>query len=308
MAKRGKRNYQEPPKNASLDQLHEWIEDQLSQNQDQASLMMGLYCLGVTPEQYKTFHDAVAATPAGVLIKSHPDVAQLLTGIGAPDIDEDFDFIAKPSSSRKPFSVPLKDEGNKTFKLKLQLAGITKPPVWREVLVPANFSFSQLHEIIQVVFNWDGSHLWQFEEKAYDSDYVVNLPSVDDYDMAHSIFYDADTTSISSLLKNKGDKLEYLYDFGDDWVVKISLKEIIDKKIPYAEVTNFKGDNMVDDIGGAWGYMDYRNFYNNLDKLTNKEKKEFLERTWFDTEDEFILFMEELRFGIQYANNQLKLI
>ena len=307
MAKRGKRIYENPPKNASLDQLHEWIHDQLSQNPDQAAMMMGLYCTGVSPEQYKTFHDALAQTPTGILIKENPQVANLLTGFGNPYIEDESSFNSNPSA-RKPFSVPLKDEENKTFKLKLQLAGVTKPPVWREVLVPANFNFLQLHEIIQTVFNWDGSHLWQFEEKAYDSDFVVNLPSAEDFDMRHSIFYNADTTSISSLLKNKDDKMEYLYDFGDDWIVKISLKEILDKKIPNAEVTNFKGDNMVDDIGGVWGYMSYRDFYNNLDTLSKKEKKEFLASTWFDSEDDFKVFMEELQFDIKHANNLLKSI
>ena len=305
MAKRGKRIYENPPKDANLEQLHNWIEDQLSHNQDQAALMMGLYCMGVSPDQYKTFHDAVAQTPAGRLIKEHPQLAKLLIGIGDPSIEEESPFIPN-QFARKPFSVPLKDEENKTFKLKLQLAGVTKPPVWREVLVPANYNFFQLNEIIQAVFNWDGSHLWQFEEKAYESDFIVSLPNDDDFDMSPSMFYNAKTTSISSLLKNKGDKLEYLYDFGDDWVVKISLKEILDNKIPNAEVTNYKGDNMVDDIGGVWGYMEYRDFYNNLDKLSKKEKKDFLAGTWFDSEDEFKDFWENLRFDINYTNNLLQ--
>ena len=305
MAKRGKRIYENPPKNATLPQLTEWIHDQMNQNQDQAVIMMSLFCMGVTPEKYKTFYDAVTLTPAGALIKESPEVAQLLAGIGDFEGYEE-ENIHDMSKKRKAFSIPMKDADNKTLKLKLQLSGITKPPVWREVIVPANFSFKQLHEIIQVVFNWDGSHLWQFEEKAYNSDYVVTESKEDDFDMRHDIFYNPDTTPISSLLKSKGDKLEYLYDFGDDWVVIISVKDILESKINHPEVIKYKGDNMIDDIGGVWGYIDYRDFYSNLDKLSKTDKKDFLERTWFDSEEKFKDFMENLEFDLNYTNNLLK--
>jgi hypothetical protein len=32
-----------------------------------------------------------------------------------------------------------------TYQLKIQLRGVKKPPVWRRVLLPAQFTFSGLH-------------------------------------------------------------------------------------------------------------------------------------------------------------------
>ena len=35
-----------------------------------------------------------------------------------------------------------------TYQFKIKLRGISKPPVWRRVLVPANFTFSGFHAVI----------------------------------------------------------------------------------------------------------------------------------------------------------------
>lgn len=306
MAKRGKRIYENPPKDSNLPQLTEWIQDQFNNNQDQAVLMMSLFCLGVSPEKYQTFYESVAKTPAGKKIQEHPELADLLTGICDNATKDEEDILGFGIPDRQAFIIPLKDADSKTFKLKLQLKGVTKPPVWREILIPANYNFYQLHEIIQAVFNWDDSHLWHFEEKAYDSVYVITSDPENDFDMHHQSFYDPEDTSISSILKKKDDKIEYLYDFGDDWIVSISVKELIDKKISNAEVINFKGDNMVDNIGGIWGYMQYREVYDNLDKISQKKMNEFLELTWFDSKEEFKEFMDNLKFDINYANNLIK--
>jgi hypothetical protein len=37
-----------------------------------------------------------------------------------------------------------------------------KPPIWRRLLVSADISLAQLHQIIQVAFDWEDSHLHVF--------------------------------------------------------------------------------------------------------------------------------------------------
>ena len=40
------------------------------------------------------------------------------------------------------------------------------PEVWRQILVPSQFTFHQFHQIIQVAFGWDDSHLYEFYFKS----------------------------------------------------------------------------------------------------------------------------------------------
>ena len=49
----------------------------------------------------------------------------------------------------------------KILQLKITLVGF-KPTIWRRILVPANYSFFDLHVAIQDVFGWYDQHLHHF--------------------------------------------------------------------------------------------------------------------------------------------------
>jgi hypothetical protein len=48
--------------------------------------------------------------------------------------------------------------------VKITLADIG-PPIWRRLRLPASASLGQVHEVIQVAFGWDDSHLHKFEAR-----------------------------------------------------------------------------------------------------------------------------------------------
>jgi hypothetical protein len=50
-----------------------------------------------------------------------------------------------------------------TYQLKVALRD-TSPPIWRRVTVPADTSLGCLHDIVQVCFGWNDSHLHAFAE------------------------------------------------------------------------------------------------------------------------------------------------
>ena len=54
------------------------------------------------------------------------------------------------------------------LQFKIQICEITKPPVWRRVIVPETFTFERFHYVIQAVFGWDNSHLYEFSEWQYE--------------------------------------------------------------------------------------------------------------------------------------------
>ncbi|KKX47652.1 hypothetical protein L950_0225340 [Sphingobacterium sp. IITKGP-BTPF85] len=58
---------------------------------------------------------------------------------------------------------------NMLLQLKIQIKNITKPPVWRRLLVPDYFTFDRLHKVIQEAFGWENYHLYQFSPKGLGS-------------------------------------------------------------------------------------------------------------------------------------------
>ncbi|MFR5666179.1 MAG: plasmid pRiA4b ORF-3 family protein, partial [Enterocloster bolteae] len=52
----------------------------------------------------------------------------------------------------------------KGYQLKITIKG-SKPPIWRRVVVPEQFTFCQLHQVIQEAFGWYDYHLHEFEFK-----------------------------------------------------------------------------------------------------------------------------------------------
>ena len=63
-----------------------------------------------------------------------------------------------------------------TYQFKIQIKGITKPPVWRRVLVPDTFTFQQFHFLIQEVFGWENVHLYSFSEEVYGGSFRISEP------------------------------------------------------------------------------------------------------------------------------------
>ncbi|MCM1077141.1 MAG: plasmid pRiA4b ORF-3 family protein [Bacteroides sp.] len=203
-----------------------------------------------------------------------------------------------------PFEVPIMEvhpipeADKKTLRLRIQLRDIKKPPLWREVEIPADYNFRQLHEVIQRIFGWTNSHLWQFERKPYNEICII---SEDD-----NAEYDPSETPVTGFLKNIGDKFIYLYDFGDDWIHDIKVLDVEDRVIPYPTLLKWKGDNPIEDCGGAWGYQELRDAYANKDSMSKKEQKEFLDNSWFDTMDDFALTMNDQKLNPDEVNEELK--
>lgn len=109
----------------------------------------------------------------------------------------------------------------------------TKPPVWRRILVPYNMSLTELHETIQIAFDWSGFHLHCFEARKTNG---MNLTSkgisigINDDEFLDMIEYDyeEEEEKVSDWLVKEKDKLMYVYDFGDDWRHEIVLEKILE--------------------------------------------------------------------------------
>ncbi len=125
-----------------------------------------------------------------------------------------------------------------------------KPSIWRRVAVSENITLCKLHRVIQAVFGWSDTHLHEFEIDG--ESYGVPDPG-----WGPEVVSEQRKKLISVLNGKK--TFRYVYDFGDNWELRIKVEKtlpaIIFPQVPYC----IDGANArpPEDIGGAPGYEDF---------------------------------------------------
>ena len=125
-----------------------------------------------------------------------------------------------------------------------------KPKVWRSFTVPSNILLSSLHGIIQLVMGWENSHLYLF--KIGSNEYME--------DPEEEGLFEPGDYHLCDLVKNEGDKFEYVYDFGDSWEHLITVKKISNpKRSLKSRVVCWDGARAcpAEDVGGIPGYFEF---------------------------------------------------
>ena len=155
-----------------------------------------------------------------------------------------------------------------TMQLKIQLRNVTKPPVWRRVLIPSDITLLELHYIIQAAFGWYNEHLFKFQHRPYDREWTVEVAEKgEDFGVGPMGMFgfgseqkDARSTKVGTFLKSKRlEKFVYIYDFGDDWIHDITIEEVsTGKALLFPRCTDGKGACPPEDCGGPWGYQEMK--------------------------------------------------
>ncbi len=158
------------------------------------------------------------------------------------------------------------------YQFKIQLQGISKPPIWRVLKIPDNFSFHQFHLAIQNAFGWYNCHLYQFSEQGWRSDYSIQMQHED----SEADELDSGKTKIKNYFKETGDKMIYIYDFGDDWKHQVVLENITADKILKPQCINGKGKCPPEDIGGIPGFQRFLKLSKNPKNPEYREMMEWL--------------------------------
>lgn len=186
-------------------------------------------------------------------------------------------------------------------KLKILLAD-TDPKIYRTVIVPENYTFDQLHLVIQCVMNWANSHLYQFNTGApYASDRIV-LMDDEEEDFFGNRFeeYDATKTYLSDYFNGKLKKMIYTYDFGDDWEHIITVLKKPKEEVLFPKCIKGENPAPIEDCGGIPG------FYNLMEIIKKKrktaEEKERLE--WYGI-PQGKTYEETYKFDIDDVNQSL---
>ena len=138
------------------------------------------------------------------------------------------------------------------FQFKVQLRGLQHPTVWRRFTVPARMTFSELHEMIQTAFDWLDYHLWQFSPTGWGSHPVIGeRNSIEHADKEATEYF------LDEYFQMEGQKLVYIYDFGDDWTLDIVLEKITDDTTTDCIMLDARGASPFEDCGGVPGYLNY---------------------------------------------------
>ncbi len=156
--------------------------------------------------------------------------------------------------------------------LRIQLAHISKPPVWRKLTVPANFTFHKLHQVIQAAFGWHDYHMYQFSEKGYGSNETISLPSDDDWQEVKN----SKKIKLSGVFTAARQKYIYIYDFGDNWQHNITVEEIEETTASKAACIEGKGACPPEDCGGTPGYEDLKAIMANPKHAEYEDMREWM--------------------------------
>ena len=145
------------------------------------------------------------------------------------------------------------------IQLKIQIRGIKKPPVWRRIEIPGNFSFHDLHNTIQAAFGWWNEHLYQFQRHPFDGGWTVKEPD-EENDPWGEEPEDSRETNVLDFIQHMGlEKFVYVYDFGDSWVHDITVENVDqDDELDYPICLAGKGACPPEDCGGPWGYEELK--------------------------------------------------
>lgn len=143
------------------------------------------------------------------------------------------------------------------YQIKITLRGI-KPPIWRRVLVPDDFTVERFHRVIQAAMGWTNSHLHEFTTSK--ARYVM-MDMEDDFgfDMgfgSRKDVVDEQKATLKEALPKQGSTMEYTYDFGDSWDHIIQLEMVLpaDDDVDYPVCVKGSRACPPDDSGGIWGY------------------------------------------------------
>src|SRR5579863_7167479 len=180
------------------------------------------------------------------------------------------------------------NSSRQVFQFRLSLDGI-KPAIWRRILVPADIRLSRLHQVIQAVMDWKDCHLHEFNVAGQ----VYGIP---DPDGEHQ-FVDDRSVCLRDLNLSRGDRIGYIYDFGDEWRHVLQLEEVLHGETDDIVALCIGGERNAppEDVGGVFGYEEFLEALSDANHEQHRDRKEWIGYP-FDSE----------QFSVEETNKRLR--
>ncbi|MDA3799591.1 MAG: plasmid pRiA4b ORF-3 family protein [Kiritimatiellae bacterium] len=168
-------------------------------------------------------------------------------------------------------------------KLSLQYS---EPKIWREVCLPFDVSFAELHDIIQILMDWDDYHLHQFKHNGL---YIGDPKMFEEFG---DRCIDEKEVVLGDVFQRKGSKCEYEYDFGDSWGVDVVSQGKMKEDDDLFTVIGGEMAAPPEDCGGIPG------FYNMIEVLSDPKHPDYDELYEWMGEKDF----DPKEFNIELCN------
>ena len=167
----------------------------------------------------------------------------------------------RPGNGRSPLGPGKRrslivSKGSNAVRLRITLKDI-EPAPWRVVDAPLSLTLGSLHNVIQAVFCWWNYHLWEFQVRRF----RVAIPDEEDeWNPDARPFADARRFPLSRCLTWGVDRMNTLYDFGDDWNHDVRLETVFRVEDLYSLPAFVEGAWAAprEDTGGVHGFAEFK--------------------------------------------------
>ncbi|MBU3182540.1 plasmid pRiA4b ORF-3 family protein [Clostridium psychrophilum] len=196
------------------------------------------------------------------------DLSELFQTLATRIMNNDMIKISKESGYGNPYEFLSKDlkilaseEIYRCEAVELMVKLKLYPEViWRRVIAPIDITFNQLHEMLQIAFDWEDYHLHQFNIFDESGKCVLNIVSESEevYESMNECQILLDSQVTLSNYINQQYRIVYCYDYGDNWEHEITIRNInteYNKNYPICLMG--EGNAPPEDVGGAYGYKEF---------------------------------------------------
>jgi hypothetical protein len=141
--------------------------------------------------------------------------------------------------------------GDAILQVRITLADVADPPVWRRVLIPSAYPLDRVHSVIQATMGWQDYHLHAF--RLGDETYAA--PDPDD-----ELGYLDETKCRLGDLVAGVDRIDYEYDFGDGWehTLVVEARTLAQDGAVYPACVAGEGACPPEDCGGSPGFAEFK--------------------------------------------------
>jgi hypothetical protein len=141
--------------------------------------------------------------------------------------------------------------GDAILQLRITLADVADPPVWRRVLIPSAYPLDRVHRVIQATMGWQDYHLHAF--RLCDETYAAPDPDDEMGCLDETKFLLGDLVA-------GVDRIDYEYDFGDGWehTLVVEARAVAQDGAVYPACVAGEGACPPEDCGGSPGFAEFK--------------------------------------------------